>query len=89
MLNCPISDPRSVKFKIIFHFVLCQGFFSSPFTDKNGDVRLGAATMFAATEARTCFPCFDEPDLKSVFAIETTVDDELQVISNMPIMDSR
>ena len=28
-------------------------------------------------------------DLKAVFAIETTVDEDLTVISNMPIMDSR
>ena len=47
-----------------------QGFFSTPFIDPNGDVKLGAATMFAATEARTCFPCFDEPDLVSTFNIQ-------------------
>ena len=31
-----------------------QGLFSTTYVDKNGDRRLGAATMFAATEARTC-----------------------------------
>ena len=50
--------------------------------------RLGAATMFAATEARSCFPCFDEPHFKAIFALEVTVDPHLMVISNMPIMDS-
>ena len=50
--------------------------------------RLGAATMFAATEARSCFPCFDEPHLKAIFALEVTVDSDLMVISNMPVMDS-
>ena len=44
--------------------------------------------MFAATEARSCFPCFDEPHFKAIFALEVTVDQELLVISNMPIMDS-
>ena len=31
-----------------------QGLFSTTYVDKNGERRLGAATMFAATEARTC-----------------------------------
>ena len=67
-----------------------EGFFSIPFLEREtGSTRLGAATMFAATEARSCFPCFDEPDLKAVFALETTVDEDLTVISNMPVMDSR
>ena len=67
-----------------------EGFFSNPFIERGtGLTRTGAATMFAATEARSCFPCFDEPDLKAVFAIETTVDDDLMVISNMPVMDSK
>jgi puromycin-sensitive aminopeptidase len=65
-----------------------QGLFSAPYLDKNGERQLGAATMFAATEARTCFPCFDEPEFKAVFALEITVDDHLTVISNMPVMDS-
>ena len=50
--------------------------------------RLGAATLFAATEARSCFPCFDEPNFKAIFALEVTVDQNLPVISNMPVMDS-
>ena len=67
-----------------------EGFFSTPFVERHtGISRLGASTMFAATEARSCFPCFDEPEFKAIFAIETTVDDDLMVISNMPIMDSK
>jgi puromycin-sensitive aminopeptidase len=64
-----------------------EGFYSNPYVDRDGNKRLGAATMFAATEARSCFPCFDEPDFKAIFAIQVTVDDYLMVISNMPIMD--
>lgn len=67
----------------------CEGLYTCPFVDKNGESRLGAATMFAATEARTCFPCFDEPEFKAVFALDVTVDDEYIVVSNMPIMDSK
>ena len=65
-----------------------EGFFCNPYYDKDGQLCLGAATMFAATEARSCFPCFDEPHFKAIFALEVTVSKELQVISNMPIMDS-
>lgn len=65
-----------------------QGFYSLPYHDANGDRQVGAATMFAATEARTCFPCLDEPDFKAVFAVEVTVDSHLRVIGNMPVMDS-
>ena len=65
-----------------------EGFFCNPYTDEDGNVQVGAATMFAATEARSCFPCFDEPHLKAIFAIEVTVDSDLMVISNMPLMDS-
>ena len=64
-----------------------EGFFCNPYTDQDG-VQIGAATMFAATEARSCFPCFDEPHFKAIFAIEVTVDKDLMVISNMPLMDS-
>ena len=66
-----------------------EGFFSAPYVNKNGETKLGAATMFAACEARSCFPCFDEPSFKAVFALEVTVAPHLTVISNMPVMDSR
>ena len=65
-----------------------EGFFCNPYHDKDGNVKMGAATMFAATEARSCFPCFDEPHFKAIFALEVTVSKDLQVISNMPVMDS-
>lgn len=76
---------------IEFNGILSQnleGFFTNPYRDQDGNLKLGAATMFAATEARSCFPCFDEPHFKAVFAIEVTVSEKFMVISNMPIMDS-
>ena len=76
---------------IEFHGNLSQnleGFFCNPFKDKDGNMKMGAATMFAATEARSCFPCFDEPDFKAIFALEITVHEDLMTISNMPIMDT-
>ena len=77
----------SIKFKGVISSNL-EGIFSTPYVDAKGEKHLGASTMFAATEARTCFPCFDEPEFKAVFALEITVDSHLMVISNMPVMDS-
>ena len=61
-----------------------EGFYCNPYKDAHGNLRMGCATMFAATEARSCFPCFDEPDFKAIFALEVTVPKKLMVISNMP-----
>ena len=76
---------------IEFHGKLTQnleGFYCNPYKDPDGNLRTGCATMFAATEARSCFPCFDEPDFKAIFALEVTVPKKLMVISNMPVMDT-
>jgi aminopeptidase N len=48
-----------------------------------------ATTQFEATEARRCFPCWDEPGFKATFSVDIKVPDcGLHVISNMPILES-
>ncbi|TRY75825.1 hypothetical protein TCAL_11865 [Tigriopus californicus] len=90
--SCPIENGERAWLSIRFKGKISnglEGFFSNPYVNKQGEKCLGAATMFAATEARTCFPCFDEPEFKAVFALEITVAPHLTTISNMPIMDTK
>jgi puromycin-sensitive aminopeptidase len=61
------------------------GFYASTWTDDTGTVHVIAATQFEATDARKAFPCWDEPDLKAVFASTLVVADGLMAISNEPI----
>jgi aminopeptidase N len=39
-------------------------------------------TLFVPSDASTAFPCFDQPDLKARFTLETTVPDGWKVIAN-------
>ena len=58
------------------------GFYRSTFTDDAGDDHAVAVTQFEATHARKAFPCWDEPELKAVFAVTLVVPDELTAVSN-------
>ena len=43
-----------------------------------------AATHFEATDARMCFPCWDEPDLKATFGVTVVAAGGLTALSNAP-----
>jgi len=62
-----------------------QGVYLNKYTDSSGKERDGIATMFAATEARSFFPCWDQPDVKCSFDLTVLVHrtENLQVLSNM------
>ena len=60
------------------------GFYRSTYTDEDGGTQVIGTTHFEATDARRAFPCWDEPDLKAVFAITLVVKDGLTAVSNGP-----
>jgi puromycin-sensitive aminopeptidase len=61
------------------------GFYRSTFVDGHGDERSIATTQLCATDARRCFPCFDEPALKATFQLTVVVAPELAAYSNAPV----
>ena len=59
-----------------------KGFYRSVFTDQDGVERTIGTTQMEPTDARLAFPCWDEPDLKAIFAITLVVESGLLAISN-------
>lgn len=79
------AGPASVT--LSFSGVLSQemrGFYRSTYTRADGTKGVLATTQFEATSARRCFPCFDEPALKSIFEVTLTIPRGRQAVSNMP-----
>ena len=80
-------DPGAWSVRISFHAKLnprLEGFYKSTFTDADGQTRIIGTTHFEATDARKAFPCWDEPDLKTVFGITLVIEDGLEAVSNGP-----
>lgn len=79
--------PVSLKFESKIRDDL-RGFYKSVYEVK-GKKKIMATTQFEATDARRCFPCFDEPALKATFAVTLIIAKELTAISNMPIKEEK
>ena len=62
-----------------------RGFYHSTFTDSEGETQSIATTQFESTDARRAFPCFDEPEYKSVFSISMIVEKDQFCVSNAAI----
>ncbi len=58
-----------------------RGFYKSSYV-LDGDKKHIATTQFEATDARRCFPCFDEPAQKAIFHVELIVPNTHTAISN-------
>lgn len=64
-----------------------KGFYRSKYVVNGGtEERYAAVTQFEATDARRCFPCWDEPALKATFDILLTIPQDRVGLSNMPVV---
>ena len=78
-------SPGPVTLEISFTGILndkLRGWYRSTFVDDNGNEQVIATSQMQSTDCRRAFPCFDEPDMKAVFAVDLTVDEGLLAISN-------
>jgi puromycin-sensitive aminopeptidase len=59
-----------------------RGFYRSTYSADGDGERVIATTQMQATDCRRAFPCWDEPDLKAVFAVTLVVEPGLLAVSN-------
>lgn len=59
-----------------------HGFYRSTYTDDADDEHVIATTQFQSTDARRCFPCWDEPEYKATFETTLIVDADHLAVSN-------
>ncbi|XP_026812969.1 puromycin-sensitive aminopeptidase isoform X2 [Rhopalosiphum maidis] len=63
-----------------------KGFYRSKYVSPSGEEKYSAVTQFEATDARRCFPCWDEPAIKAEFNIVLSVPQNKTALSNMPVI---
>ncbi|KAK6630961.1 hypothetical protein RUM44_003133 [Polyplax serrata] len=63
-----------------------KGLYRSKYISPSGEERFAAVTQFEATDARRCFPCWDEPAIKATFDITLAVPHSRVALSNMPVV---
>lgn len=66
-----------------------KGLYRSKYLTPGGEERYAAVTQFEATDARRCFPCWDEPAIKATFDITLEVPADRVALSNMPVKQEK
>ncbi|KAM4129173.1 hypothetical protein ACJW30_01G002100 [Castanea mollissima] len=77
----------TIAFKGILNYKL-KGFYAGIY-EHNGEKKNMAVTQFEPSNARRCFPCWDEPSCKVMFKITLDVPSQLVALSNMPIIEDK
>lgn len=84
----PASAGTNAQLTIKFNGELKRallGLFRTPYIHpEDGSKRWMVASQLQPTQARSVFPCFDEPALKATFQITLVADRNLTCLSNMP-----
>ncbi|XP_042437231.1 aminopeptidase M1-A-like [Zingiber officinale] len=65
-----------------------RGFYASAY-EQYGEMQTMLVTQFEPTDARRCFPCWDEPAFKATFKIALEVPSNLVALSNMPAISEK
>ncbi|KAJ3269972.1 hypothetical protein HDV01_000778 [Terramyces sp. JEL0728] len=63
-----------------------NGFYRAQYTDENGVKKYMVTTQFQSSGCRSCFPSFDQPNMKAVFDITLYVPRNLTCLSNMNVI---
>ena len=63
-----------------------RGFYRSQYVNPEGETAYLATTQFEATDARRALPCWDEPAAKATFQVTLVVPEEMEAVSNTPII---
>ena len=63
-----------------------RGFYRSQYVNPEGETAYLATTQFEATDARRALPCWDEPAAKATFQVTLIVPEEMEAVSNTPII---
>ncbi|KIK59699.1 hypothetical protein GYMLUDRAFT_74140 [Collybiopsis luxurians FD-317 M1] len=85
----PNAFPAGSQAKITIGFAgeltgSMTGYYRSSFVEED-KTKYYSLTQFEATDARSAFPCFDEPGLKSTFSITMVSKKDTVNLSNMPV----
>ncbi|GMF63046.1 unnamed protein product [[Candida] boidinii] len=77
-----------VEFNGIIRNDMC-GFYTSSYKDDEGNTNHILTTQFESVDARSAFPCYDEPNAKAQFEVSLIVEENESVLANMPILSSK
>ncbi|XP_021712368.1 puromycin-sensitive aminopeptidase-like protein [Aedes aegypti] len=61
------------------------GFYRTSYTDDDGTLKYSGVTQFQACDARSAFPCYDEPGIKTTFDVRIACGIDYHARSNAEI----